>query len=153
MAMYSRHPGEGLAHLAQAEEALSHAHTISKTLREEELAQVLRLRAVWLHQAGRSTDAKAVLDRLASLAAKSRDDVVQRSWHAASGALLFADGKFAEAVPEFREDRDNAFSHRELIAALEKSGNLDEAKVERAAFMNQHRVLVEDAIVRSSMNQ
>jgi tetratricopeptide (TPR) repeat protein len=151
MAMYATHPGEGLAHVAHAEEALKHTHTISKTTREEETAQVLRLRTVWLHRAGRVQDAKAALDRLTAIANKNRNDVVQRSYHAAAGALLLAEGKFAEAVPELQEDRGNAFSHRDLIVALEKSGNREQASVERAAFKAQHRVLVEDAIVRTDM--
>jgi tetratricopeptide (TPR) repeat protein len=153
MSMYATHPGEGLAHVAHAEEAVKHAHTISKTTREEELAQTLRLRAKWLYQAGRAQEAKAALDRLTEIAHQSRNDVVQRSYHAAAGALLLADGKFAEAVPELQEDRGNAFSHRDLIVALEKSGNPEQASSERAAFMAQHRVLVEDAIVRTRITQ
>jgi hypothetical protein len=92
-----------------------------------------------------------MVEQLATMAAGSRNDVVQRSFHAAKGALLSAEGKFSEAVPEFQEDRANAFSHGELIAALEKAGNAEEAKSERSAFMNQHRVLLEDAIVRGRM--
>ena len=149
--MYAKHPGEGLAHVAQAEAALKHAHTISKTTREEETAQVLRLRAFWLHHAGRNQEANGVVEQLAMMAGGSRNDVVQRSFHAAKGGLLSAQGKFSEAVPEFQEDRANAFSHGELIAALEKAGNAEEAKSERSAFMNQHRVLLEDAIVRGRM--
>jgi tetratricopeptide (TPR) repeat protein len=149
MAMYATHPGEALAHLGEAERALGHAHAISKLAREEAMAHILRQRADWLQQAGRKDEAKAAVDQLAAMAGKSRNEVVQRSYHAANGMWLMNEGKFAAAVPELQEDRDNAFSQRALITALEKSGDEVAAKAERAAMMNQHRVLVEDAVVAS----
>jgi tetratricopeptide (TPR) repeat protein len=153
MAMYARQHGEALAHLASAEQVLQHPHTISRTTREEALAQILRMRAVVLPQAGRQKESEQVVERLAEMANKTRNDVVQRSYHAAKGSLLNSAGKFAEAVPELQEDRGNALSHRELIMVLEKSGSAEEARSERDAFRKQHRVLIEDAIVRSSESE
>jgi tetratricopeptide (TPR) repeat protein len=153
MAMYAAHPGEALAHLGEAERALSHGHALSKLAREEATAHILRQRVEWLDQAGRKDEAKAAVDQLAAKAGKSRNEVVQRSYHAANGLWLMSQGKLADAVPELQEDRDNAFSQRALIAALEKSGDAAAAKAERATMMNQHRVLVEDAVVASQMTK
>ena len=153
MAMYASHPGEALAHLGEAERALSHAHTLSALAREEAMAQILRQRSVWLHEAGRSEEARALVDQLTGMANQSRNEVVQRSYHAAKGMWLLSQGKFAEAIPELQEDRDNALTQRALIAALEKSGDETGARAERAAMMNQHRVLVEDAVVARQMTK
>jgi tetratricopeptide (TPR) repeat protein len=153
MAMYASHPGEALAHLGEAERALSHAHTLSALAREEAMAQILRQRSVWLHEAGRSEEARALVDQLTGMANQSRNEVVQRSYHAAKGMWLLSQGKFTEAIPELQEDRDNAFTERALIVALEKSGDEAGVSAERAAMLHQHRVLVEDAVVARQMTK
>jgi tetratricopeptide (TPR) repeat protein len=149
MAMYANNPRDALGYLAQSESALQHAHVLSQTMREEQLAQTLRWRAVWLQRARRPSEAQSIVTQLAGMAERSRIESVQRSYHAARGAVLFGEGKFSEAVDEFQEDRDNAISHHGLIAALAKAGEAEEAERERALAANVHRVLIEDAIVGS----
>jgi tetratricopeptide (TPR) repeat protein len=151
MAMYAAHPGEALARLGEAERALGHSHAISQLAREEAMANIVRQRVEWLQQAGRNDEAKAAMAQLAAMAGKSRNEVVQRSYHAVNGMWLMSHAKYADAIPELQEDRDNAFSQRALIMAFEKAGDEAGAKGERAAMQNQHRVVIEDAVVRAQM--
>jgi len=138
----------GLKHLADAEAALSHPHHLSQTLRDQTMAKILRARVLIAAAAGENDLSAASLKQLEKMAQNSRDLIVQRSYHAANGAMLLGGGKYAEAASELAEDAENALSAVRLATAYEKSGNADDAAKVRQRLANTHRTLLEDALVK-----
>jgi predicted Zn-dependent protease len=63
--------------------------------------------------------AQKALEPLKSMAQTSRNNLVQQSYHSASGAVLLAEGKFADAISELQFDPRNPLS-LELLADAQK---------------------------------
>jgi Flp pilus assembly protein TadD len=146
MAMYAKDLNGMLEDINRANAALRHNHQTAQTLLDAELAQNLRVRAFREAEAGNKDGAEATVKLLAALAEASRSEIVQRCYHAATGASFMADGKFTEAVPELQEDPADAISLKWLAVAYEKSGNAAEAKTTRDRMMLIHKITIEDAI-------
>ena len=137
-----------LAHMSEAEKALSHPHQTPAAVLQQQLARVLRSEAIIAQAAGKAQLATSCLKRLETMALSNRDAIVQASYHGAKGGVLFAQKKYADAAEELADDADNALSQARLAEAYAQLGKQAEAQAERDWLANQHRVLLEDAIVR-----
>lgn len=137
-----------LQHMAEAEKALAHPHQTPASVLQQQLARVLRTQAILAQAAGKTLLANSSLKRLQTMAMASRDQVIQASYHGAKGSILFAQKKYAEAVDDLADDRGNALSQARLAEAYAQLGKQTEAQAEREGLADQHRVLLEDAIVR-----
>ncbi|HWK31346.1 MAG TPA: tetratricopeptide repeat protein [Terriglobales bacterium] len=136
-----------LAHMAEAEKALSHPHQTPASVLQQQLSRVLRTQAIIAQAAGKTQLASSSLKRLETMATSNRDAIVQASYHGAKGGVLFAQKKYADAAEELADDADNALSQARLAEAYAQVGKQAEAQAERDRLANQHRVLLEDAIV------
>src|SRR5205807_276524 len=112
MATYAESYSVATQHLLAAEKILAEAHTIAKADLDDERAGMLRVRAERAAAAGDLTAAGNAVAQLQSMAANSRSRLVQRSYHGAAGALLVAEGRYAEAVPHLEEDLKNCLTAR-----------------------------------------
>jgi tetratricopeptide (TPR) repeat protein len=137
-----------LQHMAEAEKALAHPHQTPASVLQQQLARVLRTQAILAQATGKTLLANSSLKRLQTMAMASRDQVIQASYHGAKGSILFAQKKYAEAVDDLADDRGNALSQARLAEAFAQLGKQADAQAERERLANQHRVLLEDAIVR-----
>jgi Flp pilus assembly protein TadD len=146
MGCYAPYVGSANEALAAAEQALAAAPGVSPGDRDEELAQILRVRAVRAARAG-SGQANPALDRLEKLAASSRSLLVERSYAGALGAVLCLQLKFAEAIPHLEDDAGNPLSLELLAQAYEKTGVQASPSdlPRRAAALNQPTI--EQALV------
>jgi tetratricopeptide (TPR) repeat protein len=147
MAVAEPGPGGALEHLRQAEAVLRSHTNLSRTDRQEELARVLRLRVVDAQAAGDRKLAGNTLRQLNAMARGSRSNIIQRSYHAAHGALLLANGLYAEAIPELEEDSSDPLSLRLLIQAETKLGHTREAEDLRERLAQLNEPTVEQAVV------
>jgi tetratricopeptide (TPR) repeat protein len=149
MGCYAPYVGSANEALAAAEQALA-APGISPGDRDEELARILRARAVRAARAG-SGEPNPALDRLEKLAASSRSLLVQRSYAGALGAVLCLQLKFAEAIPHLEDDAGNPLSLELLAQAYEKAGVQASPSdlPRRAASFNQPTI--EQALVSPSV--
>jgi hypothetical protein len=147
MAVAEPAPAGALQHLKQAESVLRSRSNLSCTDREEEMARILRLRTVDAQATGNHVLAQASLRKLRSMARGSRSNVIQRSYHAANGALLFAKGLYAASIPELEEDSADPLSLRLLAAAEEKMGHSSNAEDLRERLARWNEPTVEQAVV------
>jgi tetratricopeptide (TPR) repeat protein len=151
MAMYQEDGATALKHLERAVTALEEHPTVSKSDRQEEMARILRWRVVKAFQAGDQEAAAKALRQLETLAEGKASEIVQRSYHAAMGARLMAEGKAAEAIPHLGEDIRNSCSMVLLVKAYEKTGDKDGAAAVRAELVNLNLPTMENAMVTPSL--
>ena len=147
MSLYQSDDVVALDHLAAAEEALHHPGNLSESDREEERARILRYRAVRALHAGNQELADATLHELESMASRSRSMIIQSSYHGASGALLVAREKFAEAISDLEDDAANPYSLELLSRACSQTGAFDkmheiEGKLRATNFATMEQALV-----------
>ena len=137
MAMYQTESAPALELLQKAEEVLHEDHKVPQVLLNEELAFVLRTRVERAVRDGNQDMVNNALKQLGDLASANADEVIQSSYHGASGSNMLAQGIYAEAISNFQEDEVNPISMRGLAEAYEKSGqkeNAERSAVKLAAF-------------------
>jgi len=153
MAQYAANDQQALERLASAEDALTHRQNLSPSDRDEELAEILRLRALRLLQAGKSDASQAALNRLGQLAANNRDRVIQECWHGAAGEALAAGGNFKEAVPELEEDQDNPETLALLVRAYKETGAADKSQATAERLRTTNMPSLEQALAASGARE
>jgi tetratricopeptide (TPR) repeat protein len=122
MAEYQKDSAVALQRLDAAEAALGGRSDLTVIDRDQELARILRYRAIRAVQAGNQELADKTMRRLEKMADGSRDMVIQSSYHGAAGALLVAKGKYEEAIAQLEEDEDDPFSMELLSRAYYEQG-------------------------------
>ncbi|HEV2115974.1 MAG TPA: tetratricopeptide repeat protein [Terriglobales bacterium] len=150
MAIYQPQMADAMKSLDQAEKALQD-HEVSQSDREEEQALILGVRTRRAVQANDRKAALQSLQQLQALAASSRSEVVQRSYHAAAGALAVAQGKYTQAVAHLEEDQSNPLSLELLWRALEKTGAREEAAALHADVAALNEPTLEQALVNPQL--
>jgi tetratricopeptide (TPR) repeat protein len=146
MAQYQVDNELALDRLASAEDSLGHRQNLSASLRDEELAHILRLRAARSVRAGKEEAARASLVRLEQMAASSRNRAIQLCWHGAAGEMLMAQGKFKDAIPELEEDRDNPETLGLLVEAYREAGAPDKQQSAEERLRTTHLPTLEQAL-------
>lgn len=147
MAMSAPDYHDCMHHLKAAEHALDEGHPIAKSDREEERALILEttsLRAALNNSA--ETAAKAVA-QLEVMSSQSRSQVIQLAYHAASGAVLAGQGKYAEAIPQLEEDTENPQSMLLLYTAYKQTGAQEDAKLLAKRLAGMNEPTVEQALI------
>jgi hypothetical protein len=122
-------------------------HEISISDRREEQARILRVQATRMAEGAEIDAAAEAVSQLESMAGKSRSHVVQLSYHSAMGALLVAQGKYADAVPHLEEDYSDPLSMRLLWRAYGGSGSSAQAQVIAAKLAALNVPTIEQALV------
>ena len=122
MALFNPSPEGALKDLDAAQAVLSQKHELPRSERETELATLLQTRAYVAARSGMAEEAAKALELVRPLAAKSRSNVIQASYHSTTGAVLLLQGKFAEAIAELQEDPRDPLSLQLLADAQNKAG-------------------------------
>ena len=151
MAMYQEDDGAALKQLDRAAAVLGEHASVSKSDHQDEMARILRWRVVRATHAGNARAAAEALNQLQGMADRNPSEIVQRSYDAAAGAKLMADGKPAEAIPHLREDVKDAFSMALLVKAYEQTGDQAMAATERNELANLHLPTIDGAIVKAGL--
>lgn len=146
MAMYEPQVSAAMKSLDQAEKALQD-HQVSQSDREQEHALILGVRARRALLAGDQAAALKSVQQLQTVAASSRSEVVQRSYHAAAGALAMAQGKYTQAVAHLEEDQNNPLSLELLWRAYGKTGAREEAQALHSDVAALNDPTLEQALV------
>jgi len=146
MAMYQKEDKSALAHLEQAESALSH-HDISEWERQEERARILRVRVSRAQNSGNHKLANKSLRQLETLAKESRNTVILQSYHAAAGMLDMAQEKYQEAISNLQEDGNDPVSLELLSRAYQATGALDEQHTIQSKLRAINMPTLEQALI------
>jgi tetratricopeptide (TPR) repeat protein len=147
MAMYQPDASTALKHLDEAQTVLSAKSNLAQSSLDQEKARILRVR-VERNSAERKIDAAGkALAELEALSKSNSDATVQRSYHAAAGALLIAQQKYAAAVAQLEEDSYDPLSMKLLIVAYQHTGALDDAKAIKKRLSGWNTPTIEQALV------
>jgi len=147
LAEYQADDNVALKRLQEAEDALGHRSTISKSDKEEELSRILRNRAVRAAHSGNSVLADKSLKQLESLAASSRNRVIVASSNGAAGTLLMDQKKYDEAITYLEEDRDNPFTMELLVQAYYQTNQSDKLHEAESLLRGTNVPTMEQALV------
>jgi tetratricopeptide (TPR) repeat protein len=147
LGMYETDPKTGLKHLQAAQDVLQQEHEISASDRDEELARILRTRATRLAELPDMDSAWKTVKQLETMAGTSRSQVIQLCYHGAAGALLVAQGKFADAIPHLQEGTADPESMRLLWRAYTSTGATSEAQAIASKLAALNLPTVEQALV------
>jgi len=147
MSAYQKDNATAMKMLTRAEATLREPHKMGAAAREQELAIVLRTRVGRAVHDGSMNEAQASLKRLEALAASNSSGLVQFSLSGAEGAVLMAQGKFAEAVGRLEDDDKNPFSIQRLIVAYQRTGAPAKAAKMTERLQNFYEPTIEQAVV------
>lgn len=147
LGMFESDSKAAMKHLQAAQDALQEEHEISASDRSEEQARILRVRATrWAESQDMGSALKAVR-QLEALAGTSRSEVIQLCYHAAAGAVLVAQGKFAEAIPHLEEGSTDPLSMRLLWRAYNSTGASPQAQAVASRLAALNLPTAEQALV------
>jgi tetratricopeptide (TPR) repeat protein len=146
LAEYQTDDNAALKYLRDAEESLGH-RTISKGDKDEEMSRILRNRTARAAHAGNSALADQSLKQLETLAAGSRNRVIQSSYNGAAGTLLLDQKKFDEAITYLEEDQDNPFTMELLVQAYYQTNQPDKLAQAEATLRGTNVPTMEQALV------
>jgi tetratricopeptide (TPR) repeat protein len=147
LAMYEPNAKLAMQELQAAEYALQEPHELSVTDRNEEQARVLQVQATRLAEAKDLSSAAKAVSQLETMAGKSRSQVVEECYHGATGAVLLAQGKPAEAISHLQEDSTDPLSMRLLWKAYSGTGAAADAQGIASKLAALNVPTVEQALV------
>lgn len=148
LSAYDPTPTGFMEHSQRAETVLTGKSEISATDRDEELALLLKVRAVRSASFGDLETANEALQKLAAMAGSNPDMVVQQANEGAQGGVLWAQKKYAEAVPHLEEDQTNPLSAARLQDAYLRSGDKVHAEATSSLLNGYHEATVDDLLAR-----
>lgn len=151
MAMYSQDAKDVMEYGRKAEEVISNTTEIAPTDSDQQLALVLRTEAIHSALAGNLGSAKEALQELEMLALNSRSQFVQFCSEGAQGGVLWAQKKYAEAIPHLEEDQSNPLSAVRLAEAYRETG--DRHRAEQLAGDLIHEPTMDDLMARRMLNE
>jgi hypothetical protein len=147
LALYQPNYKSAIKELQAAEYALQEPHEISVTDRNEEEARILQVEAMRSAEGEDMSSAAKALSQLEAMAGKSRSPVIQLCYHAAAGATLMAQGKYAEAISHLEEDSADPLSMRLLWTAYNRTGAAADAQTVASKLALLNVPTVEQALV------
>ena len=147
LAVYKKDYKSAMKQLQAAQAALEHGHEMSLTEKTEEQARLLRVKAVRSAEAQSFEVASEAVKQLESMTQRSRSQVVHYSYEASTGALLLAQGKYAEAISHLEEDAENPLTIRLLWKAYSMTGATAQAEQIGAKLVNLNVPTAEQAVV------
>jgi len=147
LAMYEPDSRGVAKEIQAAQNALDEPHEISVTDRNEERARILQVQATQMAEGNDMAAAQSAVAQLEVMTSKSRSQVVQLSYHGAAGAVLVAQGKFADAIPHLQEDASDPLSMRLLWRAYNSTGNGADAQTVATKLAGLNVPTVEQALV------
>jgi hypothetical protein len=101
---------------------LGEKHPLPKSAQQQELALVLRDRAIRAADSGNNALMDSVLAKLRAMTENGHDQLIQLAYSAAMGAVLVKQGRYNEAISYLEEDDRNPLSMKALVVARQKTG-------------------------------
>jgi len=147
LAEYQQDDAIALRRLKAAEEALQHRSVISPSDRNEEMSRILRNRVVLASHAGNELLRDQSLKQLETMAASSRNQVIQSSYHGAAGSVLMDQKKYEDAIAHLEEDQDNPFTMELLARAYYQTNQHDKLHEIEAKLRGTNVPTMEQAMV------
>jgi tetratricopeptide (TPR) repeat protein len=147
MSEYQTEDATALHHLEAAEKALSCRADLPVLDSNQQLARILRLRAIRASHAGNTELATKAIKQLETMASTSRDLVIQSAFHGAEGSLLATQGKYEDAIPHLEEDQDDPFSLELLSKAYYEQGSSEKMHAVEAKLRATNVPTIEQALV------
>jgi len=148
MAMYEPDSTAAMNNLDHAESLLAAAKgKVSQIDFNEERARILRVRVERAIAAGDAKTAQKLVGELETIASPGSSVNTQRACHGASGTLLVAQKKYADAVAQLEEDIANPLSMRLLVAAYRETGDASDAAALTNKLQSWRVPSIEEALV------
>jgi outer membrane protein assembly factor BamD (BamD/ComL family) len=147
MATYQTNSLIAMDLLRKAEDVLQEKHALTKLAQQQELALILRERAVRAVREGKNDLAATTLKRLQELTASTHDQVVQIAYEGAAGAVLAGQGKYKEALSHLSEDNRNPQSLLLMVRAYQNIGETAQADELSTLWENWNEPTLEHALV------
>ena len=97
--------------------------------------------------AGNMELAAKSLKHLESMAAGSRNRVIQSSYHGAAGTLLMDQKKFTDAIANLEEDQENPFTMELLVQAYYQTNQIDKLHAAEEKLRGTNVPTMEQALV------
>ncbi|MGB0034330.1 MAG: hypothetical protein WBP79_02520 [Candidatus Acidiferrales bacterium] len=123
MALFNTDPASALQDLDAGQAVLFNQQVLSHEDHNTELASLLQARAYIGARAKNPAAVQQALIPLIAMAQTSRNNLIQMSYHSATGAQLFLEGKFADAISELQYDPRNPLSLELLTEAQKAEGS------------------------------
>lgn len=123
MALFNTDPASALQDLDAGQAVLFNQQVLSHEDHNTELASLLQARAYIGARAKMPEAVQKALIPLIAMAQTSRNNLIQMSYHSASGAQLLLEGKYADAISELQYDPRNPLSLELLTEAQKAAGN------------------------------
>lgn len=147
LAEYQAGDGAALKYLQQADDALAHNSTVSRSDKADETSRILRIRAVRAGHSGNPVLADVCLKKLEDMAASSRNKVILGSYNGAAGALLMDQKKYEEAISYLEEDENNPFTLELLVQAYYQTNESEKLHEVEARLRGTNVPTMEQAVV------
>ena len=147
MAAYQPNNDAGMMLLKKAESVLAENHPLPKSSQQQELALILRDRAILAAGSGKSALAASVLNQLRTMSEVSHDQVIQIAYSAASGNVLVKQRRYKEAISNLEEDNRNPISMKSLVLAWQRTGNQERSDSLAKLLANWNEPTLEQALV------
>jgi tetratricopeptide (TPR) repeat protein len=147
LAEYQQDDAIALKRLKAAEDALEHRSLISPSDRNEEMSRILRDCVVRASHAGNELLRDQSLKQLETMAASSRNRVIQSSFHGAAGSVLIDQKKYQDAIAHLEEDQDNPLTMELLARAYYQTNQPDKLHEVEAKLRGTNVPTMEQALV------
>jgi tetratricopeptide (TPR) repeat protein len=147
LAEYQQDDPIALKRLKAAEEALDHRSVISPSDRNEEMSRILRDRVVRASHTGNELLRDQSLKQLETMAASSRNRVIQSSYHGAAGSVLMDQKKYQDAIAHLEEDQDNPLTMELLARAYYQTNQPDKLHEVEVKLRGTNVPTMEQALV------
>jgi hypothetical protein len=147
LAEYQQDDAIALKRLNAAEEALEHRSVISPSDRNEEMSRILRNRVGRASHMGDEALRDQSLKQLETMAAASRNRVIQSSYHGAAGSVLMDQKKYQDATAHLEEDQDNPFTLELLARAYYQTNQPEKLHEVEAKLRGTNVPTMEQALV------
>jgi tetratricopeptide (TPR) repeat protein len=147
MAMYQPDHARALALLGKADDAVKEARNSMPAAIKQESAQILRVRVELGLRMDDKKSTRTALARLTELSQNSSDKLIDSAFHGATGAVLFSEHNYKNAISHLEEDINNPLSLKLLALAYQKAGDAPEAKQTAETLANLNDPTLEQAMI------
>jgi tetratricopeptide (TPR) repeat protein len=126
---------EELTQLSRLESTFSNPfNAMAEGDRHTALASILREEVRVLCKLGKVESAQEEIRELESLAAYTRDTIIENCYESSRGYVFYANGDYVSAADELASDPQNPLVARQIVLAYEKLGNKAQAEVDRTRW-------------------
>ena len=147
MAMYQPDHGQALIFLTKAEAAIKEGKNALPAVIKQESAQILRARVELGLKMDDKKSTRSALASLTEVAQSSNDKLIDSAYHGATGAFLFSEHKYKDAISHLEEDINNPLSLKLLTVAYQKAGEAPEARHTAETLANLNDATLEQAMI------